>query len=138
MAPVNPMRQYQEQVVNTATPGMVTVMLFEEIIKNINLAAKAIDEHNVQDSHDAILKAENIYLTLNNFLDERYEISKNLSDLYNYMASRLVEANIKKDKGILQEVAAFSVEFRDTWRQAEKNAMIEQQKSGRARLQQTT
>ena len=119
------MRQYQEQVADTATPGMVTVMLFEEIIKNINLAAKAIDEQNVQNSHDAIMKAENIYLTLQNFLDERFEISKNLSALYAYMASRLIEANMKKDKAILKEVMDFTAEFRDTWRQAEKHARIE-------------
>ena len=131
MAVANPMRQYQDQVVNTATPGMVTVMLFEEIIKNINIASKAIDEQNIQDSHDAIMKAENIYLTLENFLDERFEISKSLSKLYEYMASRLVEANVKKDKEILREVAAFSLEFRDTWKQAEKNALIEQQAGGR-------
>ena len=130
MALANPMRQYRDQVVNTATPGMVTVMLFEEVIKNINLASKAIDEQNIQDSHDAIMKAENIYLTLENFLDERFEISKSLSKLYVYMASRLVEANVKKDKEILREVAAFSVEFRDTWKQAEKNALIEQQTGG--------
>ena len=130
MALANPMRQYQDQVVNTATPGMVTVMLFEEVIKNINLASKAIDEQNIQDSHDAIMKAENIYLTLENFLDERFEISKSLSKLYEYMASRLVEANVKKDKEILREVAAFSMEFRDTWKQAEKNALIEQQRGG--------
>jgi len=130
MALANPMRQYQDQVVNTATPGMVTVMLFEEVIKNINLASKAINEGNIQDSHDAIMKAENIYLTLENFLDERFEISKSLSKLYEYMASRLVEANVKKDKEILREVAAFSMEFRDTWKQAEKNALIEQQRGG--------
>jgi len=130
MATANPMRQYRDQVVNTATPGMVTVMLFDEAIKNINLASKAIDEQNIQDSHDAIMKAENIYLTLENFLDERFEISKSLSKLYVYMASRLVEANVKKDKEILREVAAFSTEFRDTWKQAEKNALIEQQRGG--------
>jgi len=126
MAAVNPMRQYQEQVVNTATPGMVTVMLFEEIIKNINLASKAIDEGNLQDSHDAIMKAENIYLTLANFLDERFEISNNLLRIYDYLASRLIDANMKKDKNILKEVMEFTVEFRDTWRQAEKHAHIEQ------------
>jgi len=122
----NQMKQYQEQVVDTATPGMITVMLFEEIIKNINLALKAIDEQNVQNSHDAIMKAENIYLTLQNFLDGRFEISKNLSKLYEYMASRLVEANMKKDKAILKEIMDFTVEFRDTWRQAEKQARMEQ------------
>ena len=126
MAPVNPMQQYQQQVINTATPGMVTVMLFEEIIKNINLASKAIDEQNIQDSHDTLVKAQNIYLTLGNFLDERFEISKHLLRMYEYLASRLIDANMKKDKSILQEVMEFTVEFRDTWRQAEKNLHIEQ------------
>lgn len=130
MANINAMRQYEEQVINTATPGMVTVMLFEEIIKNVNLGIKAIDEHNIQDSHNAIVKAEQIYLALNGYLDERFEISKSLSTLYEFLASRLVEANVKKDKGILQEVLSFSTEFRDTWRQAEKNARIEHMKNG--------
>jgi len=126
MANINAMRQYEEQVINTATPGMVTVMLFEEVIKNINLGMKAIDDNNIQDSHNAIVKAENIYLALNGWLDAKYEISKPLSRLYEFLASRLVEANSKKDKKILQEVLVFSTEFRDTWRQAEKNARIEQ------------
>ena len=126
MATVNPMRHYQDQIISTATPGMITVMLFEEIIKSINLASKAIDEHNVQDSHDAIMRAENIYLTLANFLDERFEISNSLLRLYEYMAARLIEANMKKDKEILKEIMEFTVEFRDTWRQAEKHAHIEQ------------
>ena len=134
MANINAMRQYQEQVMNTATPGMVTVMLFEEIIKNINLGMKAIDEHNIQDSHNSILKAESIYLALHGYLDERFEISKSLSTLYEFLASRLVEANVKKDKVILKEVLAFTTEFRDTWRQAEKNARIEQMKLGAARI----
>ena len=134
MAPVNPMRQYQDQVISTATPGMITVMLFEEIIKSINLASKAIDEQNVQDSHDAIMRAENIYLTLANFLDERFEISRSLLRLYEYMAARLIDANMKKDKAILKEVMEFTVEFRDTWRQAEKHAHIEQT-GGRVHVQ---
>ncbi|MCL2096325.1 MAG: flagellar export chaperone FliS [Oscillospiraceae bacterium] len=126
MAALNQMRQYQEQAMSTATPGMITVMVFDEVIKNINLANKAIDEGNIQDSHDAIMKAENIYLTLMNFLDERFEVSKSLTRLYEYMAARLVEANMKKSKAILKEVMDFTVEFRDTWKQAEKHARIEQ------------
>ena len=126
MATLNAMRQYQQQVVNTATPGMVTVMLFEEIIKNINLGMKAIDEQNIQDSHNAIMKAQQIYLALNGYLDERFEISKSLSRLYEFLDSRLMEANMKKDKDILKEVLVFTTEFRDTWRQAEKNARLEQ------------
>ena len=126
MAPVNPMMQYQTQREETATPGMVTVMLFEEIIKNINIASKAIDDNNIQDSHDALVKAENIYLTLANFLDERFEISKSLLRMYEFLASRIIDANMRKDKEILKEVMEFTVDFRDTWRQAEKHLHIEQ------------
>jgi len=122
----NYMQQYEEQVMSTATPGMVTVMVFDEIIKNINIAVKAVAENNIQESHNAIVKAENIYLTLDHYLDTRYEISKNLSGLYQYLAKRLVDANMKKDREILKEVLSYTIEFRDTWKQAEKNALIEQ------------
>jgi len=125
MANINPAAHYQQQVINTATPGMITVMLFEEIAKNINIATSAIKSKNVQESHNAILKAENIYLALNGFLDDKYEISKHVSRLYMYLAKRLVEANAKKDPEILKEVLDFTIDFRDTWKQAEKNANIQ-------------
>ena len=121
MASVNPMQQYQEQVLNTATPGMVTVMLFDEAAKNINLAIRAVNEQNIQVSHDSIVKAQNIYLALNGFLNDKIAISKSLSKLYDYLARRLAEANIKKNTAILKEVLSFTLEFRDTWKQAEKN-----------------
>ena len=126
MMNANPVLQYKEQVANTATPGMVTVMLFEEAAKNINLAIKAINEHNVQNSHNHIVKAQNIYSALNGFLNDKFEISKSLAKLYDYLSRRLVEANMKKDVRILREVPSFTVEFRDTWRQAEKNIHTKQ------------
>jgi len=125
MANINPAARYQEQVINTATPGMITVMLFEEAAKNINIAIRAVNAKNIQESHNAIVKVENIYLALNGFLNEQFEISKHLSKIYEYLARRLVEANAKKDIEILKEVLEFTLDFRDTWKQAEKNANIE-------------
>ena len=121
----NPAAIYQEQVINTATPGMVTVMLFDEAAKNIKIAMGAINAKNIQESHNAIMKAQNIYTALNGFLSENYEISKHLSKLYNYLAGRLAEANAKKDNAILTEVLEFTVDFKETWKQAEKNASLE-------------
>jgi len=125
MANINPAAHYQEQVINTATPGMIIVMLFEEAAKNINIAIRAINSKNIQESHNAIVKVENIYLALNGFLDEQFEVSKQLRGYYEYFARRLVEANAKKDIEILKEVLEFTLEFKDTWKQAEKNANIE-------------
>ena len=125
MANINPAAHYQEQVISTATPGMITVMLFEEAAKNINLAISAVNSKNIQESHNAIVKVENIYLALNGFLNYQFEISKHLSRIYEYIARRLLEANAKKDIAILKEVLEFTLDFRDTWKQAEKNANIE-------------
>ena len=125
MPNINPAAHYQEQVINTATPGMVTVMLFEEAAKNINIAIRAVNARNIQESHNAIMKAQNIYSALNGFLSDQFEVSKDLSKLYEYLAGRLAEANAKKDVEILKEVLEFTIDFKDTWKQAEKNASLE-------------
>jgi flagellar protein FliS len=52
----------------------------------------------------------------------KYEISQSLALLYDYMYRRLIDANIKKDKDILEEVLGFAKELRDTWAQAMKLA----------------
>jgi len=125
MANINPAAHYQSQVENTATPGMITVMLFDETAKNINLAISAIKSRNVQESHNAIVKAQNIYLALDGFLNNEFEVSKHLSRIYEFLAFRLAEANARKDITILNEVLEFTLDFKETWKQAEKNANIE-------------
>jgi flagellar protein FliS len=108
--------------VNIATPEELTLKLYEGCIKFINIAMIAIDEKDIQKSNTNIIKAQNIISELNITLDMDYEISKNLRPIYEYLHSRLIEANIKKDKNILEEVKEFVVEFRETWKEAMKLA----------------
>ncbi|MEJ8552678.1 flagellar export chaperone FliS [Tepidibacter sp. Z1-5] len=122
MAMANPYAQYKNQSINTATPEELTLKLYEGCIKFINLAIIAIDEKNIEKSNANIIKAQNIINELNITLDMSYEISKNLRLLYDYLKDRLIEANLKKDKDILEEVRGFVVEFRDIWKQAMKLA----------------
>lgn len=125
--PINPLQQYKEQAANTATPGMLIIMLFDGAIKNIKLAINAIQEHKIEEAHNSIVKAEEIYVYLINSLDVKVPISTDLKKLYDYLLNRLIEANMKKDDTILTEVLEFTVDFRDTWRQAEKNIHIQNQ-----------
>ena len=55
-------------------------------------------------------------------LDMQYEISEELFLLYEYMNRKLLEANMKKDKLILEEVTGYAEELRDTWVRAMKLA----------------
>ena len=50
------------------------------------------------------------------------QIAENLYQLYDYMYSRLIEANIRKDSQPLQEVEQLLSELRDTWTEAIKLA----------------
>jgi len=43
------------------------------------------------------------------------EISKNLNDLYDYMERRLLEANLKSDLTMLDEVASLIFEIKSAW-----------------------
>lgn len=117
--------QYQQSSVFTATPEELTLMLYNGCIKAIRFAGVSIDDKNYEKANYYICKAEAIIRELRNTLDMKYEISENLYNLYTYFLNRLIEANIKKDKSILEEVLRFVEEIRDTWSQAMKDARIQ-------------
>ncbi|NLO83176.1 MAG: flagellar export chaperone FliS [Clostridiales bacterium] len=120
MALNNPYLQYQQQNVNTASPGELVVMLYDGCIRFIKQAIEHINNKDPQGAHNAIIRVQDIVLEFMSTLDMNYEISKNLLALYDYMYGRLVEANMQKDVNILQEVLEFVTELRDTWAEAVK------------------
>lgn len=117
MAIQNPYKAYQQNTVTTASPGELTLMLYNGCSKFIHQAIKAMENKNYQEKNKSIKKAQNIIHELMVTLDMSYEISKNIMPLYDYMKRRLVEANIKNDQEILKEVDGMVIEFRDTWKQ---------------------
>lgn len=118
MALNNPYAKYREQAINTATPEELTLMLYDGCIKFINISKVAIEEKNIELANSNIQKAQNIISELMVTLNMDVEVSKNLMALYDYYNRRLVEANIKKDSDILEEVKVFITELRDTWKEA--------------------
>ncbi len=118
MAINNPYAAYQQNSITTASPGELTLMLYNGCLKFITQASKAMENSNIQEKNVNIQKAQKIITELMITLNKDYEISKNLEALYEYMNHRLIEANIKNDQTILKEVENFVVEFRDTWKQA--------------------
>jgi len=117
MAVNNPYQAYQKNAVTTASPGELTLMLYEGTIKFIKLAKKAIEEKDIPTKNTNIQKAQNIIHELMITLNTDYDISKQLMSLYDYINRRLIEANIKNDVAILEECEGFVTEFRDTWKQ---------------------
>lgn len=122
----NAAQTYQSNQVTTATPADLTLMLYNGAIKFIKQAKISIEEKNMAKAHEASLKVQNILYELMSTLNKDYDISKEFNKLYEYMLQRTIEANMRKDLIILNEVEDLFIQFRDTW----KEAMILARKQG--------
>ncbi len=118
----NGYNQYKSNSINTATPEELTLMLYNGLVKYIMQAQAAVDAKNIEKANNGIVRAQAIITEFMSTLDMNYEVSQNLELLYDYMHRRLIEANVKKDKEILEEVLGMAKELRDTWAQAMKLA----------------
>lgn len=110
--------QYKQNTVSTASPEELTLMLYNGMIKFANQAIIAIDEKKIPQAHEAIVRTSDIVTELNATLNMDYEVSKGLRPLYNFLSERLMEANISKDKRMIEEIIPIITELRDTWKQA--------------------
>lgn len=115
-------QQYQSNTVNTASPQELTLMLYNGLIKFLNFSIQGIEEKSIEKANNYILRSQDIIEEFMRTLDMNYEISNGMFALYDYMNNRLIEANIKKDKTIVEEVRGFAEDMRDTWAQAMKLA----------------
>jgi len=118
MAVKNPYQSYQQNSVNTASAGDLTLMLYNGCLKFLHLAKKAIEEKDIPTRNTNIQKTQNIIKELMVTLNMDIPISKNLMALYDYMNRQLVQANIENNIALIEEVEGFITEFRDTWKEA--------------------
>ena len=120
---------YLRSKVMTATPAELTLMLYEGAIKFVNKAIMSIEKDDVMGAHNNLMKTQRIIEELRASLDHKYPVAKDFDTVYEYILRRLVEANIKKDKDILEEVLEHLRTMRDTWKEVMKNANAPQSAS---------
>ena len=88
-------QEYNRNKILTASPAELTLMLYEGAIKFCNIALIAIEKGDLQKAHTNIKKAE----------------------IYDYIYSLLVNANVKKDPEILNQALDEIRGMRDTWKE---------------------
>lgn len=120
--PNNPYAQYNRNKIMTASPQELTLMLYEGAIKFCNQAMAGIEQKDIQKAHNNIMKVQAIIEEFQLTLDFKYPVANDFNNVYNYLMDRLREANIKKDKEILEEVSVHLHTMRDTWKEAMKLA----------------
>ena len=112
--------QYNNSKILTASPAELTLMLYDGAIKFCNIAIMAIEKNDVMKAHTYIVKTENIIEEFQATLNHKYPVAKDFDTVYKYIYNRLIEANVKKDKDILEEVLVHLRTLRDTWKEVMK------------------
>ena len=116
----NPYAQYNNSKILTASPAELTLMLYEGAIKFCNIAIMGIEQKDVEKAHNNIMKVQRIIDEFRSTLDRKYPVAEDFDRVYVYILQRLFEANIKKDKEILEEVLTHLRSMRDTWKEVMK------------------
>ena len=115
------MRQYQS--VNTqaraieADPHRLIQMLIEGGLTRLAQARGAMERGQTALKGELIGKAIGIVGGLRQGLDieKGGELAANLDSLYEYMTTRLMSANLKKDVAIIEEIAQLLREVKSGW-----------------------
>ena len=117
MAMPNAYAQYNNSKVLSASPGELTLMLYDGMIRFCNLAEVAVEKKDIAKAHTNIMKMQRIIDYLRQTLDMNYPVAEDFERMYIYLSQRMVEANMKKDLEILQEINGHLHAIRDNWKE---------------------
>lgn len=117
MAVNNAYAQYNNNKVLTASPAELTLLLYEGAIKFCNIAIMGLEEKNVEKAHINIKKAQAIIEELQSTLNHSYKVAEDFDKLYTYIYGLLVDANIHKDREVLERALNEIRGMRDTWKE---------------------
>ena len=109
----------------TATPEMLTLMLYNGALRFMTEGIEAIQEKKYEQANTSLQKAQNIISEFRITLKMEYEISHQLLPLYNYVYDRLVDGNLHSNVKLVEEAKAIITELRDAWAEAMKKARKE-------------
>ena len=103
--------------ITNASPHRLIQMLLEGALARIAKAKGHIQRNEVKQKGEAISMAVSIIGGLRDSLDKSKggQIAENLDMLYEYMSNRLLEANVKNDTGLLDEVQHLLMEIKTAW-----------------------
>lgn len=109
--------EYNRNKVLTASPAELTLLLYEGAIKFCNIAIIGLEQNDMEKVHNNIIKVENIIEEFQATLNHKYAVAEDFDKIYKYIYNLLVEANIKKDKELLEQALNELRGMRDTWKE---------------------
>ena len=117
----NPFGVYQKNQVMTVSGEKLLLMLCDGLVRFIRNAITASEKEDIQEINTNLLKAQGIVAEMMASLDTGSgEFAQNLFQIYEFLYKGLIEANVKKDAHLMQEMLSLAVSVQNTWSEAAK------------------
>lgn len=113
-------QQYKKQSVDTMTKGELLILLYDEAIKRLFIAEKALKEDDMATFDAAIERVTQIVRYLIDSLDRKYEIATQLYRLYDYFMYMLWRLRASRKVEFISELREHFVELRDAFKEADR------------------
>ena len=118
-------QQYKEQSLNTMTQGELLLLLLDELVKRVMRADMALEDQDFPLFEASADRCIDIVRYLDDTLDRKYEISRQLHRLYEFFCYDLNRVKIGRNKEELNRLRPLIIDLRDTFREAEHLAREE-------------
>ena len=115
-------QQYKQQSINSMTPGELLLMLYDELVKRSTLASMALEKENWPQFEEAMDRCIDIVNYLDETLDRKYPISRDLSRMYDYFTYEMERIKAGRNKKELERLRPMLADMRDAFRTAEKSS----------------
>lgn len=120
---INALKEYAkvnvQSGIENASPHRLIQMLIDGALAKLSQAKGHIKNNDIEKKGNELSMAISIIGGLRDSLDHDKggSIANNLEDLYEYMTYRIMEANLKNDLQIIDEVHGLLMEIKSAWDQ---------------------
>ncbi|MFW6138706.1 MAG: flagellar export chaperone FliS [Spirochaetota bacterium] len=116
---------YRETQIKTASRGKLIVILYDAMIRSLDIAIENIPKKKYDVVNNHIIKAQDIISELIVSLNmEAGDISKKLLNIYTFLNNKLIEGNMTKRTEPLKFVKRMACELREAWNQIVKDSPV--------------
>lgn len=125
-------RQYRELAIKGATPVGLIVLLYDMAIESLSRAVREMDAGNIEartaDLNHALSVIGELQRSLN--FEAGGEVAQRLNQSYDVARGKILEASIKADRKILEQLSTALCSMRESWVEVDRE--VSGQKSGGA------
>ncbi|MFT8424564.1 MAG: flagellar export chaperone FliS [Liquorilactobacillus sp.] len=102
-----------------ASPEKLVIFLYEGAIKSLKRAEFALDKSDNNGAHHELIKAQDIISELKQSVNQEVagELPKSLVNLYDFMNSELIKANLGKTKEPIGPIIEMLSELLESWQE---------------------